>query len=44
MQILEKYAGLHKNGVKKVKMAIQNGGHQISQKLFLLPSKREKYA
>jgi hypothetical protein len=25
-------------------MAIQNGGHQISQKLFLLPSKREKYA
>jgi hypothetical protein len=44
MQILKKYAGLHKNGVKKVKMAIQNGGYQIFPKFLLLPSKREKYA
>ena len=44
MQILKKYAGLHENGGKKVKMAIQNGGHQIFQKFFLLPSKQEKYA
>jgi hypothetical protein len=44
MQILKKYAGLNENGVKKVKMAIQNGGHQIFPKFLLLLSKLEKYA
>jgi hypothetical protein len=44
MQILKKYAGLHENGVKKVKMAIQNGGHQFFPNCLLLPSKREMYA
>jgi hypothetical protein len=41
MQILKKYAGLHKNGVKKVKMAIQDGGQQIFSKVLYCHTKFE---
>jgi hypothetical protein len=34
MQILKKYDDLHENGVKKVKMAIQDGGHQMFPKIL----------